>query len=56
MPSIELWECQKYPIKIPDFVHPHITKEEDKFLIEVYPEHLSLKNILTKGLDTKAVL
>jgi hypothetical protein len=56
MPTIELWECQKCPIKIPDFVHPHITKEGDKFLVEVYPEHLSLEKILTKGLDLKAVL
>jgi hypothetical protein len=56
MPTIELWECQKCPREVPDFVHPHITREENEFLIEVYPAHLSLKKILTKGLNLKTVL
>lgn len=56
MPTIELWECQRCPIKVPDFVHPHVTQEEDKFLIEVYPKHLSLQEVLSKKLDIKAIL
>ena len=56
MPTIELWECQRCPKEVPEFVHPHITREEDKFLIEIYPKHSSLKQILAKELNIKSVL
>ena len=56
MPIIELWTSKTVPSKIPDFVHPHITKDGNIYIIEVYPKNKLLKGVVARGYNIEAVL
>ena len=56
MPTVELWKCKTCPVKIPDFIHPHITREGNEFIIEIYPRHLYLQQVITKVVDIQTIL